>query len=340
MKRIVIVLFWGIIIGNITVKAQIEELFSARDDAQTYLNYYLSPAVNGLMYNLNNGWYTTGKTHKKWGFDLTINASVSMIPEDEKAFLFKSTEYNHLSVSSGSTTLPTVAGGTTTTQLTATNDTGNSISIDALNGIGNEWPTDFFIPVSIPTPMIQLGLGIPSGTDVKLRYVPSIIKDELSFNLIGIGLQHDLTQHLKVLEKIPTLHLSALGAFTKSNLVYTPENSEVAGENQTLKMSVNTYTIQAIGDIDLKIVNFYVGIGYTGGTTNLDVLGTYKYDFNNNGTYSSDEIIIDPMQLKFDINGMKTTAGVRFNLGPIKIFADYTLQKYASISTGLAVSIR
>jgi hypothetical protein len=131
-----------------------------------------------------------------------------------------------------------------------------------------------------------------------------------------------------------------LGAFTNSYIVYTPNNSSVAGENQTIEMSVNTYTIQAIGDIDLKIVNFYLGIGYTGGTTNLEALGTYKYDFDNNGSYSSDEIIIDPMLLKFDISGMKTTAGVRFNLGPIKVFADYTLQKYASIAAGLAVSIR
>lgn len=340
MKRIIVILFWGVMIGNISVSAQIEKLFSARDDAQKYLNYYMAPAVNGLMYNLNNSWYTTGKTHKKWGFDFTVNASVSMIPEDEKSFLFKSTEYNHLSISSGSATLPTVASGTTTTQLTATNNAENSISMNAVNGVGDQWPINFFIPVSIPTPMIQVGLGIPSGTDVKLHYVPKITQDELSFNLIGVGLQHDLTQHLKALDKIPTLHVSALGAFTNSYIVYTPKNSSVAGENQTIEMSVNTYTIQAIGDIDLKIINFYLGLGYTGGITNLEALGTYKYDFDNNGSYSSDEIIIDPMLLKFDIFGMKTTAGVRFNLGPIKVFADYTLQKYASITAGLALSIR
>jgi len=339
MKRIVVILFWGTLMGNITVNAQIEEIFSARDDAQTYLDYYMSPVLNGLMYNLNNGWYTTGKTHQKWGFDLTIAASVAMIPEEEKNFIFKASEYNYLSINSSNLALPTAAGGLTSTTLSASNNS-NSITFDAIDGLGEEWPKDFFIPISIPTPMIQIGVGIPSKTDVKLRYFPNSTTNELEYGLLGVGIQHDLTQHFKLFEKIPRFHLSGFGAFTKMHLNYKPLNSDVSGENQRLEMKMNTYTLQLIGDINLKIVNFYAGLGYTGGTTNLDALGTYKYDFNNNGTYTSDEIFVDPMLLKFDISGLKTTAGVRFNLGPVKLFADYTLQKYASISTGLALSIR
>jgi hypothetical protein len=50
--------------------------------------------------------------------------------------------------------------------------------------------------------------------------------------------------------------------------------------------------------------------------------------------------VTDPMHLNFEINGFKTTAGVRFNFGPVRFFADYTLQKYPAIATGLALSLR
>jgi hypothetical protein len=325
---------------SIQMQAQLEEVFSARDDAQTYLNHYLSPVMNGLMYNLNNGWYHTGKTHDKWGFDLTLTASVSMIPEAEKMFVFEASEYNYLTLSSGSNELPTAAGSTTTSVLQATNDEGDSVTFDALQGVGNKWPSNFFIPVSVPTPMIQVGVGIPSGTDVKLRYFPKTTNDELSYSLMGIGIQHDLTQHLKFLDKIPTLHISALGSFTQAQLTYTPTESPVEGEGQRMEMKVGTYTLQVIGDIDLKLVNFYLGMGYTGGATNIDALGTYQYDYDENGSFEADETVTDPMHLNFEINGFKTTAGVRFSLGPVRVFADYTLQKYPAIAAGLAFSIR
>jgi|JI8StandDraft_1071087.scaffolds.fasta_scaffold04914_5 hypothetical protein len=320
--------------------AQLEEVFAARDDAQTYLNHYLSPVMNGLMYNLNNGWYHTGKTHDKWGFDLTLTASASIIPEAEKMFVFDAAEYNYMSISSGSNELPTAAGSETSTVLMATNDDGDSVTFDALQGVGDKWPSNFFIPVSVPTPMIQAGVGIPSGTDVKLRYFPKTTNEELAYSLLGIGIQHDLTQHLQFLDKIPTLHISALGSFTQAQLTYTPTESPVEGEGQRMEMKVGTYTLQVIGDIDLKLVNFYLGMGYTGGATNIDALGTYQYDYDENGSFEADETVTDPMHLNFEINGFKTTAGVRFNFGPVRFFADYTLQKYPAIATGLALSLR
>lgn len=319
--------------------AQFEEIFSARDDAQTYLNYYMCPALNGIMYNLNNGWYSTGKTHNKWGFDITINATASMIPDEDKSFVFNAAEYNYLTLNNSNSNLPTVAGSETNATLTATVN-GYSYDFNALDGVGKKWPEDFFIPLSVPTPMVQVGLGIPSKTDVKLRYSPPITNDDLKFDLIGIGLQHDLTQHFKIFEKIPTFHLSGLAAFTNTNLTYTPQNSPVDGSNQRVEMKINAYTLQLIGDVDLKLVNFYLGMGYTNGKTNLNALGTYQYDYNDNGNYESDETIIDPLKMNFMINGFKTTLGMRVNMGPVKFFVDYSLQKYPSITTGLGISVR
>ena len=329
-----------LIIFYLPSQAQLEEVFAARDDAATYTKQYLNPAMNGLMYNLNNGWYSTGKTHKKFGFDITISGSVSMIPDAEKTFQFVASDYNYLSISSGSSELPTIAGGTTNTILKASNN-GGSITFDAIDGAGGEWPENFIIPVSIPTPMVQVGLGLPMKTDIKLRFFPNTDRDGVSYNLFGLGIQHNLSQHIKALDKIPTLTISGLAAFTKATIIYTPDPTSVAGSNQSINMHINSFTIQAIGDIDLKIVNFYLGMGFTGGSTNIDALATYQFDFDDNGIIDPiDEEVIDPVQIDFAVSGFKTTIGARFNIGPVKIFGDYSIQDYSSINVGIAFSLR
>ena len=335
-KNILLIL---LAINSLNAFAQLEEVFAARDDAAIYTKQYLNPAMNGIMSNLNNGWYSSGKTHKKFGFDISLFATTAIIPDEDKVFQFIASDYNYLSISSGSSTLPTIAGGTTTTILEAANG-GDSVTFNAVDGLAEDWPTNFFIPVSIPTPMIQVGFGFPKNTDVKLRFYPTTHKDDVSYGLIGVGIQHNLTQYFKILEKIPTLHISGLGAFTKANIAYTPSNSNVSGSNQSIEMQINSYTLQVIGDIDIKILNFYLGMGYTSGNTSLDALGNYEFDFDDNGTIENDEIITDPIQLDFAITGFKTTIGTRLNLGPVKIFGDYTLQKYPSLTLGIAVGIR
>ncbi len=336
------VLFFALLFGisNLINAQSIEDIFQARDDASQYLENYQAPLLNGFMYNLNNGWYTTGKTHKKFGFDITVNLSASMIPDDAKTFHFDPADYNYLTLQGGGTAdLPTVAGGTTNEVLVGTYS-GDTAEFDAIDGVGEEWPDDLGIPLAIPTPMVQIGLGLPTKTDIKLRFFPKTTSNDIEYSLIGVGLQHNLSQYFKSLEAIPKLSISGLGAFTNAKMTYIDTNNEVDGSDQRMEMNINTYTAQIIGDIDLKIVDFYLGMGLTAGTTNLGVLGTYKYDTDDNGTIEPDEILTDPLNVDFSINGFKTTLGTRINLGPFKIFGDYTLQKYPSINAGIALSIR
>ena len=63
--------------------------------------------------------------------------------------------------------------------------------------------------------------------------------------------------------------------------------------------------------------------------------GTYTFDKGG-----SDQQNITPPSLGFDANGFKTTLGARLSLGFFKIFADYTLQEYHTVSAGISISIR
>ncbi len=334
MRKSILITFFAISL-SLSIQAQIEYIFAADGDASTYVEHYLDPAINGLMYDLNNGWYSSSKTHNKFGFDVSFTASFAFIPDDERFFQFVASEYDNLTLQGGDGSLPNVAGDDTNQQL-LTEVGGVSFPINALDGYGDDWLREFFIPIAIPTPMIQAGLGLPFNTDIKLRFFPNTEREGIAFKLFGLGLQHNLSQYFKKSDE-GLFTLSALGAFTNTSVSYVPNNIEIPGNNQSLDIDISTYTAQAIAGINLKVINLYLGFGYVGGTTDLGVKGSYNFDLDNNGT--NDLIVNDPIDLNFEMTGFKTTLGTRFNLGPVKIFGDYTFQKYPSVTAGVAVSV-
>ena len=87
-------------------------LLGGVDDANLLLGHYISPALKGMGYGFNNGWYNTAKPHKTLGFDLMIiPLNVAFVPDEDQSFVFNNTDYNNTRLVSGtSAVLPTVAG--------------------------------------------------------------------------------------------------------------------------------------------------------------------------------------------------------------------------------------
>lgn len=334
-------------------------LASGKEDASIYLGNYMQPIFKGLVYNLNGGWYHSGKTHKKYGFDITINANASFVPQNEKSFVFNNLDYTVLELDGTNTTtnLPTVMGQTSSQKINV------KVPIDALGNIipngSTEIPVGFRVasfetldgiedelPVSaVPAAMIQIGIGLPSKTDVKLRYIPNVGKEDVTFNLLGIGFQHNLLQHFSIADRVPIFDLSILAAYTTSTTQYTPKNSSI-GINQETTIKVNAYTAQLVANLDFKIVNFYAGLGYSAGNASMQVKGDYTYTYNLENTTGLPtgnfvtQTIHDPIDINYDLNGVKATIGARLNLAWFKIFADYSFQGYNTANAGIAFSFR
>jgi len=331
------------------VKAQdIENILSAgKEDASIYLGNYLEPVYKGLITNLNSGWYHSGKTHKKFGFDITINATASFVPDVDKVFTFRNADYSLLELQSGNASeeLPTVMGTTSTSRIVVKNrDASGTIipneflpSFETLDGIADELPVS-----AVPSPMIQFGLGLPTKTDIKLRYVPDVGSKDVQFNLIGVGIQHNLLQHFLKLDKVPIFDLSILGAYTTATTVYTPADSSI-GTNQETTIKINAYTVQLVGNVNLKIVNFYGGLGYASGNASTTVKGNYSYNIvDGTGNPTGGTVsIIDPIDIDYTLKkGIKATLGARLNIVWFKIFADYSIQDYNTVNAGIAFSFR
>lgn len=339
-----------LILGIKTSKAQeLESILLAADDASLLTKNYLNPVMIGLMHSVNGGWFTTGKTHRKFGFDITISANASIVPSSDEFFNFVQSDYTFVALPNGESQIPTVMSDSpieTEVDIRIPNEDG-SFRVAGFNmpkGIGSDLPLN-----AVPLPMVQVGIGLPTNTDLKIRYVPKIKFDEdFESELIGIGLQHDITQYLGPIDKLP-LSISVLGAFTtlKASYFLNADNlsNEVSVENGSAEFKLNTYTFQAIASLDFKIITFYGSVGYNGGRTTAKLKGNYTLTYNlenanGNQIGTTSESISNPINLGFNVSGMRTTLGARLNFGFFKLFADYSFQEYNTLSAGLALSFR
>lgn len=316
-------------------------LLAGTEDASKLTKNYVNPVAKGFMYGLNGGWYSTARTHKKFGFDISFVANLSQVPSKDEVFLFVASDYENLTLKSGSSEIQTLMGGDNDTHLQASisDDQGNEAFVDISipDGIGQDLPMN-----AVPSATVQIGIGIPViDADLKIRYLPKLGSDEFEVGMFGIGIQKNLSKLLKI-DKTP-FDVSALIAYSKLTADYDiQEDSGFEGNGQLLTFATNSYTFQAIASVNFKLIEFYGSLGYNTAKMDLDMKGTYEIEYTDENTNQSGDAgtLTDPISLDFDASGVRATIGTRLNLGFFKIFGDYTLQEYNTITAGIAFSFR
>jgi hypothetical protein len=342
MKKISLTILLLSFIFNMKAQDGLEAiLLAGTQDANKLTEAYLNPAMKGLIYGMNSGWYHSAKAHKKFGFDVSISLNASIVPSKDEIFKFADLG---LSASTTSTSLigATVAGSNTLEAPVAVSTTieGQTVTANFTMpaGIKEDLPLN-----AVPTPSVQFSLGLPKQFDVMVRFVPEVGSDDVTGNLLGIGLKKEITDWFGIIGKTP-LHISLLGAYTKMDVNYNIQNSSsIQGSNQEASFSLNSYTIQAIASLNFPIINFYGGIGYSAGTSDLKMKGTYNLNYNTSlpaPNNTKQVILTNPLNIDFKASGMRATLGTRLSLGFFKIFGDYTIQDYNTISAGIAFSFR
>lgn len=332
------------------VKSQeIENLIKAADDANKIANAYASPAAESLIYGMNSGWFHTAKVHKKFGFDIAIGVSGVSIPSEKE--IYKISELGLKSTIKGDfpKTSPTIFGEDVKGKITLKTQVSGTIEGKEVKEeveIPLDLPTGFKkdLPASmIPTPSVQVTVGLPWELETSLRFIPKIGNDNVKGGLFGIGIKKELTQYLGAFDKLP-FHLSIMGTYTNMGVdapIKSQNNSDFTIKNAKTTFNLNGYTVQALASLNFPIINVYGAVGYGGGNADLKVLGDYTivYDDANSGKKIT-KTLQDPINQQYSTGGIKATLGARLSLGFFKIFADYTLQEYNTASAGIAFSFR
>jgi hypothetical protein len=312
-------------------------------ESKILIGEYISPFMKSVSLGLNQGWYNTAKNHKPFGVDLTVTVSAMTIPTDEEFVNIKGLGLKSFDVAQDNPfgdDSPTIFGPDESSRLVynVRDADGDIVSQEAFDGPRGLGMKDEIGKNLMPVPIANLGIGLPKGTDLKIRFVPTLkIGDEGEFKLWGVGVMHDVKQWIPGIKLLP-FDLAGFVGHTRLSMEYRPDvtEQEVEGENQRNEFSINATTIQALISKKFSVLTLYGGLGYNIAKSNLAVKGTY--DINENNTYEAYEI--DPLDYTFSASGFRATAGFRLKLAVLTIHADYTLQKYKAISAGIGISVR
>lgn len=302
-------------------------------DANYLIEGYATPIMNSIGTSLNYGWYNTAKVHKTLGVDLTVSVSLVYTPNEDKLYLVdnnkleqvKLVSYDGKQVSStGSASVPTIFGP----DKTPSYQVGSSQPFNGPPGLDLK---DAIKINALPVPVYNLGIGLPKGFDLKIRFAPTLTTGDLKFSLFGIGVMHDVKQYIPGIKSLP-FDLSAFVGYT--NMKLEQKIDATAGQNQRAEVAFSSTTVQALISKKIAVLTVYGGVGYNIAKSNLAMKG--KYDLDDNGTPEA----TDPVDLKFSTSGVRATGGIRLKLAVFTFHGDYTLSKYSTLNAGFGINVR
>ncbi len=339
MKKLIVAAASLLALNSIQAQDIGQILAGSQADANKYLQSYLEPFGKGEIMNMGRGWFNTGRTHKRLGFDITVNAQLAVVPQGNRFFNFNNADYQtfRLKSSASSATVSNFLGDKTTQTISvSTTVNGHNVSYEfnTPEGIGKDMK-DAVGFVAVPLPVAQIGVGVFKNTDVKLRYFPKTNFGDVGVGVFGLAVQHEF------LKKIPFLHLSALAGYNTTNVDYNLKNSNIKGSNQRAEVKLSAFTIQGIASVKLLFFEVYTALGYTTGSSDANLKGTYQIDYTDNNTHTTySNTVVDPIALKYKNSGLSNTWGLRMNVFFFKVFADYTFANYNGAGAGVSFSFR
>ncbi|MGL1886692.1 MAG: hypothetical protein OCD76_09270 [Reichenbachiella sp.] len=319
-------------------------LKAGSEDASVLMGNYLNPLFTGFGYGVANGWYNTAKAHKSLGFDLTVTVNAAYVPDDQLFFDIIESDYQNLTlVDPNLSNTSTLFGDATNTNVLST----YTETIDGQDyNVSTEFPTPEGLSLDesfngiVPTPMIQLGVGIIKNTDLKIRWMPTITDtfdgNDFSVSMFGVGVMHDFKQWIPAIKHIP-IDMAVLVAYNRIGME-TELAGALPGENQTGEIYIDSWTYQLLISKKLSVLTVYGGFGFNDTYTNLSVLGDYEVaDDRGDG---QPLVLTDPIDETYTSSGMRGTLGMRLKLAIITLHTDYTFQEYNTLTVGLGISLR
>lgn len=324
------------------------------NDGVELFKAFISPWANAFGAGFNGGWYNTAKPHKLGGFDITLTTNFGFVPKSAQTFDLKSLKFQTLSLTNptGSSLAPTIAGSSTAgPELHAMSGTIELAKFKSPGGVDLKF---------MPVPILQVGIGLPLGTEVKIRYLPNFSIKDYQLGIWGVGLVHSIMQYIPGNSLLP-FDISVFGGYSKLKGVvpvsvqpevsssidfkYVTFNPITSFLDQSATTDVSAWNASLIGSVKLAVVTFYGGLGYSKTKTNISFTGNYptprapvlpetKVVYDDSGVKK-----INPIDIE-NFSGLRANIGMRLKLTILTIHADYTKSQYNVLSLGLGATFR
>lgn len=321
------------------------ELFYLADtnDTERMLNAYFTPRINGYTNALNNGWHTSSKAHKPFGFDFSVSLNNLVYPSNKKTF--KVENLASVNIPNGSLNGNSSIGNSNTNTATITTNINNETGTAVINLPEN---SEGKLLANASIPIMQLNVGLPNKFEILLKFLPEMKpnNDNESMNVFGFGLKKEITEWFPKLEKLP-INISLLAAYSNMNVNYgianrdlsNSQNSGLEVQNGITDFKLNAFTFQAAASWHWQTINLFGSFGYNIGNATQETFGTFNGKYQGNSGILT-RSINTTNTIDYNSNSLSATLGARINLRYFKIFSSYNLQEVSNFNLGVAISIK
>lgn len=302
-------------------------------DVRRLVAAYAGPFVRGEGLAIANGWYVTAKPHKPLGFDIMASASSAFLPSGERYFTFIPSEYRNVGLAQGGEDrIPTFIGHDRPGPALRAEAGGAAIEFHLPEGVDMpQWSgkTLAYMPV------IQAGLGLIAGTDLKFRYWPEIQIGRTRNKGTGAAIMHDAGQWIPFLKRLD-VHVSLLAGFTRLHSSY-----DFAGDHSSMNyeslFDIKSRTIQAIVSKEFSFISIFAGGGWYFIHSDLSYEGEFSLETTGGQILYG---TIRPVSVSLNYNSPLAAAGFRVKAAGMFVHASVGLAKYPFAAAGIGVDIR
>ncbi len=362
-------------------------------DATTLLGSYTAPLGKSTGANLNAGWVNAAAPLKPKRFELKLVGNAAYVPKAKRAFSLDAIGFNAPTTREidGRTVTevwqykfsqaPTVFGSTDerepeTIRKVVTYENPVSGFEEKATVAELVLPDGLDLALNPLTPAMQLNVGVPMGTEVMIRFLPTteILRDEVTVDyggLLGVGLKHDIKQWVPYLRQLP-VSFSLAAAYsstsaslelptvlpeapvgttfadsTQGNTAYQgPSVTDADYSGQGANFRVQAWNVNALVSREFTLVSVYGGLRYARSVTTLNLTGTYgvatvPYYNPENATDSNNRRLTlvnltDPIEIRTAHGQASLVGGFRFKLGFLALSGEATLSRFSTASLGIS----
>jgi len=319
---------------SLLAQEDVGDLFKASPaDATKLVDAYINPLFKGLGVGLNSGWNTSAKAKNFLRFDLRITATAAFVPTADRTYNASNLGLQNIRPAAGQTGIGPTAFG---------DDKEGSVMDILVNGAPSG--KTFRLPQGtginfVPSPQVQLTVGLIKNIDVSLRLVPQIKlgDDAGKINMYGVGAKVEVLPLLMgKKDKLIPFDLAVAMAITRLNYTLPLDINNGKYANQELAIKINGFSTEAIISKKLLFFTPFASVGYQTSTSNLNANGTYDFDSPTLANPNNTQTFNNPIAIKnSDINGLRASLGFQLNLAFFRIYGSYTSAQYDYVNAGI-----
>lgn len=215
---------------------------------------FAAPGAEGAAIQSSAGWFSSASTMDEWTIDVSVHGNALFIPKSKQNKVSSNSDFSIISIQGGNNALlPTVYGGDSDVVFEGS-IFGQDFSFNAIEGLDKK---------VLIHPFPQVTVGLPYGTEVAIRYLPSIVVNDVGFSTYGIGFKHNFNQYIKY-SRPDDFQFAAVATYSnfKVDYAFVPVNIQIAELNR-IDINADLWLVQVMGSKLYETFEVFGAIGVT-----------------------------------------------------------------------------